>query len=182
MKKKYSIYCLQDTHFSEEIHSLITSKWGHKAYFSSTSSKKGLAILMNNNFEFTFVKLVTDDKGDFMLLQLKINDQTFTVVNLHSPNKDDPDFYDRVMGELKKTRSQELILTGDWNLVLNPELDSQNYKHINNPKRREKVIDMTNELSLVDIWRELNARCKRFTWRRSRPVLQQSRLDFFSDS
>ena len=183
MKKKYSIYCLQETHFSEEIHSLITSKWGYKAYFNScTSSKKGLAILINNNFEFTFVKLVTDDKGDFMLLQLKINDQTFTVVNLHSPNKDDPDFYDRVMGELKKTRSQELILTGDWNLVLNPELDSQNYKHINNPKCREKVIDMTNELSLVDIWRELNARCKRFTWRRSQPVLQQSRLDFFSDS
>ena len=114
-----------------------------------------------------------------MLLQLKINDQTFTVVNLHSPNKDDPDFYDRVMGELKNTRSQELILTGDWNLVLNPELDSQNYKHINNPKCREKVIDMTNELSLVDIWRELNARCKRFTWRHSQPVLQQSHLDFF---
>ena len=114
-----------------------------------------------------------------MLLQLKINDQTFTVVNLHSPNKDDPDFYDRIMGELKNTRSQELILTGDWNLVLNPELASQNYKHINNPKCREKVIDMRKELSLVDIWRELNARCKRFTWRRSQPVLQQSRLDFF---
>ena len=45
-KKNYSIYCLQETHFSEEIHSLITSKWGHKAYFSSTSSKKGLAILI----------------------------------------------------------------------------------------------------------------------------------------
>ena len=100
-----------------------------------------------------------------MLLQLKINDQTFTLVNLHSPNKNDPDFYDCVIGELKNTRSQELILTGDWNLVLNPELDSQNYKHVNNPKFREKVIDMTNELSLVDIWRELNARCKRFTWR-----------------
>ena len=55
-----------------------------------------------------------------MLLQLKINDQTFIVVNLHSPNKDDPDFYDRVMGELKNTSSQELILTGDWNRVLNP--------------------------------------------------------------
>ncbi|WP_419595708.1 reverse transcriptase domain-containing protein, partial [Thiolapillus sp.] len=62
---------------------------------------------------------------------------------------------------------------------LNPELDSQNYKHTNNPKCREKVIDLTNELSLVDIWRELNAQCKRFTWRRSQPVLQQSRLDFF---
>ena len=38
---------------------------------------------------------------------------------------------------------------------------------------------MTNELSLVDIWRELNAWRKLFTWRRSQPVLQQSRLDFF---
>ena len=81
-KKKYSTYCLQDTHFSEEIHSLINSKWGHKAYFnSSTSSKKGLAILINKNFEFTFVKLVTDDKGDFMLLQPKIKDQTFTLIS-----------------------------------------------------------------------------------------------------
>ena len=157
-KEKYSIYCLQETHFSEEIHSLITSKWGYKSYFNScTSSKKGLAILINNNFEFTFVKLVTDDKGDFMLLQLKINDQTFTVVNLHSPNKDDPDFYDRVMGELKNTSSQELILTGDWNLVLNPVIHRIIKILIT---QREKVIDMTNELSLEDIWRELNARCK----------------------
>ena len=38
---------------------------------------------------------------------------------------------------------------------------------------------MTNELSLVDIWRELNAWCKQFTWKRSQPVLQQNRLDFF---
>ena len=51
-KKKYSIYCLQETHFSEEIHSLISSKWGYKTYFNcSASSKKGLAILINNNFE-----------------------------------------------------------------------------------------------------------------------------------
>ena len=102
-KKKYSIYCLQESHFSEEIHSLITSKWGYKTDFnSSTSSKKGLAILINNNFEFTFVKLVTDDKGVFMLLQLKINNQTFTLVNLHNSNKGDPDFYDRVMLKIKK--------------------------------------------------------------------------------
>ena len=57
----------------------------------------------------TFVKLVSDDKSGLVLLQLKINDQT--LVNLHSPNQDDPDL----------TRSQELISTGNWNLVFNPQ-------------------------------------------------------------
>ena len=42
--------------------------------------------IVTGHFELTFVKLVTDDKGDFMLLQLKINDQTFTLVNFHSLN------------------------------------------------------------------------------------------------
>ena len=177
--KKYSIYCLQETHFTEEMHSIITSKWGYKAFFNSFSSnKKGLAIQKNNNFEFTVVRLIVDDKGDYMILQLKMNDQTITLINLHNLN-DDPAFYDRVRGAIKSIRNQELIVAGDWNLVLNPELDSQNYKHTNNRKCREKVIDLTNELSLVDIWGELNGQCRRFTWRRSQPVLQQSRLDFF---
>ena len=119
-KKNYSIYCLQETHFSEEIHSLITSKWGYKAYFnSSTSSKKGLAILINNNFEFTFVKLVTDDKGDFMLLQLKRNDQTFTSVNLHSPNKGDPDFLRSRHGRIKKHTKPRIDI--NWRLELGVE-------------------------------------------------------------
>ena len=55
-----------------------------------------------------------------------MNNQTITVSNLHSPNNDDPAFYDRVRGAIMSICSQELILAGDWN----PELDLQNYKHI----------------------------------------------------
>ena len=78
---------------------------------------------MNNNFEFTFVKLIVDDNGDYMVLQLKMSDQTITLINLNSPNNDDPAFYDRVRGAIKSIRNQELIVAGDWNLVLNPVLD-----------------------------------------------------------
>ena len=145
------------------MHSIITLKWRYNAFLNSSSTnKKGLAIQINNNFEFTLVKLIVDDKGDYMILQLKMNDQTITLINLHSPNNDDPAFYDRARAARKSIRSQNLILVGDWNFVLNPELDSQNYNHTNNSKCREKVTDLTNELSLVDIWRELNAKCKRF--------------------
>ena len=35
---------------------------------------------MNDNHEFSFVKLIFNDKGDYMLLQLNINDHTITLV------------------------------------------------------------------------------------------------------
>ena len=31
-------------------------------------------------------------------------------------------------------------MCGDFNLVLNPELDYLSYKHVNNPNARQKVI------------------------------------------
>ena len=62
--------------------------------------------------------------------------------------------------------------------MLDPQLDSYNYKHINNPKAKESVENMMLELGLTDIWREANPDCKRYTWRKTKP-LKQSRLDYF---
>ena len=36
--KNYNIYCLQDTHFTSEIESSISSMWGFDCFFSSFSS------------------------------------------------------------------------------------------------------------------------------------------------
>ena len=41
-----------------------------------------------------------------------------------------------------------------FNLVLNPDLDTKNYININNPKAREKVLDICEEFDLIDVWRE----------------------------
>ena len=153
--------CLEENHFSKEI-----VKIGIHILILLLEKKKEKRRV--KQLWMTFVKLVSDDKSGLVLLQLKINDQT--LVNLHSPNQDDPDL----------TRSQELISTGNWNLVFNPQWDSQNYKHISNSKCREKVIDMTNEFSLVDLWRELNTRCKRFT--ENAQNLFYRRLGFLSGS
>ena len=67
-----------------------------------------------------------------------------------------------------------IIIAGDWNLVLDPNLDDHNYKHHNNVKARERVEDLIVNLGLTDIWRDLNPEARRYTWR-----LCSSRLDFF---
>ena len=78
---------------------------------------------------------------------------------------------------VKEYQSHDIIIVGDWNLVLDPHLVIYNYKHVNDPKTKETAENML-ELGLIDIWREANPDCKRYTWRKTK-LLKQSRLDYF---
>jgi exonuclease III len=94
--------------------------------------------------------------------------EDFVLVNLYGPNRDSPQFYEGIINWLSRidTHSSNIIVVGDWNLVLDPELDYDHYKHINNPKSVEVVKNMMEVFCLCDIWRESNDNCKRFTWRK----------------
>ena len=39
---------------------------------------------------------------------------------------------------------------------MDPDLDTENYKHVNNPKARIVVKDLLEELEYMDAWRILN--------------------------
>ena len=55
--KKFSIYMLQEVHCSENTTDSWTSEWGYKALFSCcSSSKAGVSILFNNNFNLNVIK------------------------------------------------------------------------------------------------------------------------------
>ena len=181
-KSNYSIICLQDTHFSKKKNErLIKNEWGHKAIFNSLYSRsRGVAIFFNNNFEFEIIKTYTDNTGNFIAVFLKIGVQQLTVINIYGPNKDDPGFYQNLAKKLADINS-DTIIVGDWNLLLNPEIDGHNYKHINNPNARNYVLQFINAFNLCDIWREEHTEEKKYTWIRKLKdgVLQMGRLDFF---
>lgn len=48
------------------------------------------------------------------------------------------------------------ILCRDFNLVLNPEMDTFNYCNVNDPKARENVLDNIKDLQLVDYFKILH--------------------------
>ena len=62
--------------------------------------------------------------------------------------------------------------------MLDPVLDYDNYKNINNKKARQKLLDIIEEKHLLDPFRELHPDCRRYTWRKNNPR-KQARLDFF---
>ena len=59
------------------------------------------------------------------------------------------------MSIVEEFGNENFIICGDFNLVLWPELDYCNYLHVNNPNSREKVLELIEERSLIDPYRQL---------------------------
>ena len=177
--KKYNIICLQDVHIQRIQESYIKAEWGYNIYCSCFNNSSRGVILLNNNFEHKVECVNSDVNGNYIILDINIEGQKFTLVNLYGPNDDKPKFYKEIRQKYNAFQNDKIIICGDWNLVINPDLDTNNYLHINNPRARQEVLNMIDEEDFVDIYRVLNGDKREFTWSRRNPVRKQARLDFF---
>jgi exonuclease III len=177
--KKHSIYCLQDVHFSKDQLTQIRSEWGLDCVFNSFSSNsRGVAILFSDTFEYTLHRVKKCDAGNSLAVDIEIGGFRITLINIYAPNEDNPDFHKMVSDIIDEYENPFTIICGDFNLVLDPKLDTQNYVAVNNPRARNTVLQTINDYNLCDPWRIHNPTVRQFTWRKKTP-LKQARLDFF---
>ena len=80
--------------------------------FRNTSC--GVMILINNNFEYKVRRVETDLNGTFIILDIKMQDKRFTLVNLYGPNKDKPQFFNNIRQKLVHYESDLTIFL--WGL------------------------------------------------------------------
>ena len=99
-------------------------------------------------------------------------------MNVYGPNDDSPDFFQNIHGALEEIGHETIVICGDFNFVQNQDLDTYNYVNINNPRAKNKVLNLKDELNMVDPFREIYDDLRRFTWRKANPI-KQARLDFF---
>lgn len=176
--KCYNIYCLQDTHFTEKMEPYIQAQWGYKCIFNSyRGNARGVAIMINNNFECEIHKYKCDNNGNLILADMTIEGEKITIVNIYGPNEDNAEFYLDVFKQLEEFQNEKYLICGDFNLVLNQNLDTNYYLHVNNPKSQSCILDNLETYDLVDPFRELYPKLKRYTWRKKNPI-KQARLDF----
>lgn len=101
------------------------------------------------------------------------------LINVYGPNLDTPDVYINLSLKLEELHDyQHIILAGDFNLIMNMNLDSKNYKNLNDKKARQEVIKLIELFNLKDMFRQANPEKTEYTWRKKNPI-KQSRLDFF---
>ena len=177
-KKRYDISILIDTHCKKEKENKWREEWGYKGFFSShTGNSRGIAILFNNTFPFTVHNEIYDKNGNYLILDVSIQECRMTLAALYGPNEDSPNFYTHLQEMITSLQNSSIIMVGDWNVVQDYNLDTCNYKMKNNLNSHKKIQDLKEALDLVDIWRSLNPETSRYTWRG--PDLKQSRLDYF---
>jgi len=178
-EKNIQIACLQDIHINEKMEKYVKAEWGLVSIISHyTSNARGVAILFNKNFEYTIHKYKCDPNGNFVALDVTLENYVrLTLINIYGPNEDNPDFYININSIISDFENDSVLMCGDWNLVLNPILDTYNYKHINNPKARDQVLSIMEERVLTDVWRVFH-NDQQYTWHLKNPI-KMARLDFF---
>ena len=117
--------CLQDTHFTYDDEANIRDQWGNSNCIFSNyrSNARGVVILFGNTLDYKIHRKIIDCDGNYIFLDLTVHNKKFTIVNLYGPNNDSPNFFQHISNCIDDIDNDETIICGDFNCVLNPELD-----------------------------------------------------------
>ena len=127
--KNLDIIFLQETHSTNVTAKLWQTEWGSKWILSShRSNSRGVAILFRTNLKIKIIKQYCDHEGCYVVVMIESLDdgQQYTLCNLYLPNEDKPKFFKRVFKTLSKVTVENVIIGGDFNLMLNPKIDRHN--------------------------------------------------------
>lgn len=132
-------------------------------------------ILFKNNVDYTLHSVFTDKEGRWIVIDIMINNLHIILLNIYAPNEDS--YFLVKLTYLNSLQSNQIIITGDFNTVLDTNKDRSGlHKFNNHPHALREIQEMAASLDLVDIWRLLNKDTMRYTWRRGK---QASRIDYF---
>ena len=71
----------------------VKHEWGYNLHMSSYSgNSREVIILINNTFEYETGRVIKDQNGNSIAVELTIADKKLTLVNLYGPNEDKPQF------------------------------------------------------------------------------------------
>jgi exonuclease III len=129
-KQNSDICFLQETYSTEEIENQWKKQWSGDVYFAHGSiHSRGVAILIRKSFDFKLKSIRSDEEGRYLILETTIQDVPFLLVNIYAPNTTTKQslFFQKlselIYGEGYKESDYKIILGGDLNVTMDPDLD-----------------------------------------------------------
>ena len=179
--KNSDILLLQETHCHlKKDETKWSGEWEGKCFWSKgTSRSKGVAILFKPGFKSDIVKVNTDSNGRYIIIYIKRGELIYRIVNIYAPNEEYEriNFTNMMIQILSEdcNDNMETIIGGDYNCVLNSELDRKNCSSNYDAGQRD-VKYLMDIFELEDVWRRRNPDERCFTWEGRG---KQSRIDYW---
>ena len=131
---------LQETHWKTGAENVIRSQWGFECIVAGPDcASKGVAVLFKNNFEYKIHNILKDDEGRYILIDIEMLNKRLTLANLYAPSSGDhPEFFDKVINEVVSMDNELIVIGGDWNVALNPKIDSNQPSSVYRARSRKK--------------------------------------------
>ena len=183
-KYKNDILLLQDTHTCTLQEKIWKNKWGPTTFFShGETNSRGLCTIIPKTFQGMSELYYSDMNGRILIVKLTMENTIYYVVNVYAPvgskHNEQLEFLELLNTQLAELKDSNLLLCGDWNTVLDFNLDrkggSDNFR---NPKYRDNLITLIDEYDLSDCWRLYHPNKRKYTWRKDNQSVF-SRLDMW---
>ena len=149
----------------------------YNSYGSSAS--KGASILISKTLNYDVIDYVIDKNGRFILLNIEISKNIYSLVNVYAPNDKTMrnTFFKSIDTLLRESALGIKLLSGDFNETLQT-IDRFSKNNNNATQSNSQLKKLIKSHNLIDIWRELNANKIQFTWKRQNNF-EKSRIDFW---
>jgi exonuclease III len=174
-KFKKQILLLQDTHSTVFDENDYKNFWGHSIFFShGSSNSRGVVTIIPKTINSINKLYYCDLEGRLLIVELIMNETIYYIVNVYAPSasieSDKINFLTKLKNELYPLKNNNIIIGGDWNIVLDPNMDKKggNQKE-SYPKYREALSDFLEEFDLSDCWKLHHPNKKQYTWRQTKP-------------
>ena len=151
---KAKIVFLQETHLTPEDVVRVSRRWPGRVFSASFSSHScGVITLIHNSVPFQLLSVIENRFGRYLIVQCVILSVRLNLVNLYGPNVDRPSFFRGLFLSMAALPG-DLIIGGDFNCTLQPEIDKSTGTDTSHNQTRKELLQCMKEFNLIDIWRE----------------------------
>ena len=179
--KPEDIILLQETHTVPDTEEIWRRTWEGEVIFNHGSSNAtGVTFLFKRNSNVKICRHKIIVPGRTSLVEIEYESVKYCLINVYCPNNNETTVVENTFSEaLGRARDDYLIFAGDWNTVLNNNLDKEggNPSH-SNSNRQAYINQIIADYGLSDIFR-LGRGSDRVYTHINKQHKTRTRLDFF---
>ena len=163
----------QETHSTKEIEQKWRYQLNGQIFFSHGKSNScGVFIPFFGSKSVTITKEISDNNGSKLVLQVKIDDEIYLLVNLYNSSTELDQLetlhgFETIFLKFDVNEYNHIIFSGNFNIFFNVSLEATGGNAKLKTLTVGNFLELKDKFDLCDIWRIKHPKTKTFTFRQN---------------